>query len=131
MPSSAADFAEHDGLHDELRHDVALLRADRAADADLAGALGDGDEHDVHDADARGEQRDGADEREADAHGEGDLLELLDHRVAGEDLEVVLLAGRDFADGAQEAARLLHGVVETRGVFAPARGSTITSRQRP
>src|ERR1039457_2092420 len=50
-----ADLAEHDGLDNELRHDVTLLGADRTADADFAGALGDRDEHDVHDADARRE----------------------------------------------------------------------------
>src|SRR5688572_23849677 len=55
----AADFAEDDGFEDELCHDVALFGADGAADANLAGALGDGDEHDVHDADAGSEEGDG------------------------------------------------------------------------
>ena len=36
---------------------------------------------------------------------------------AGQDLEVVVVGGRDFADGAQETARLLDGVLELRGVF--------------
>src|ERR1017187_8103575 len=41
----AADLAEHDGLDNELGHDVAFLGADGAANPDLTGALGDRDEH--------------------------------------------------------------------------------------
>ena len=52
----AAEQAEGDGLDQELQHDVAALRADGDADADLAGALGDAHEHDVHDADAADDQ---------------------------------------------------------------------------
>src|SRR5579862_9433755 len=48
----AADEAEHDGLAEELELDRLFRGADRDAHADLARALGDGDEHDVHDADA-------------------------------------------------------------------------------
>src|SRR5690349_15102126 len=48
----AADGCEHQCLHEELRHDVRRLRADRHADADLACSFGDGHQHDVHDADA-------------------------------------------------------------------------------
>src|SRR2546422_7234271 len=38
------------------RSDVGLRRAERLADADFAGALGDRHEHDVHDADPAHEQ---------------------------------------------------------------------------
>ena len=55
--NDAADFAEHDGFHNELHQDVPLLRADGPADTDLAGPFRDGHEHDIHDADARGNQR--------------------------------------------------------------------------
>ena len=44
-----------------------LPRADGFADADLAGALRDADQHDVHDADAGREQGDDADDERADA----------------------------------------------------------------
>src|SRR5215510_5045767 len=47
----AADFAEDNRLENELSHDVALFSADGAADSDLASALGDRDQHDVHNAD--------------------------------------------------------------------------------
>src|SRR5208282_4314949 len=107
----AADFAQHDGLHDELGHDVPLLGADGAADADLARPLGDRDEHDVHDADAGGEQGDGTHHRHADAHGQGEGIELGDHGIVGQDLEIILLPGRHFADGAQNARGFLHARV--------------------
>ena len=58
MPGDPADQRQQDGLEQELGEDRALGRTDRFADADLAGALGDGDEHDVHDADAADEERD-------------------------------------------------------------------------
>ena len=43
-----------------------LPGADRLADADLPGPLGDGHQHDVHDPDAADEQRDGGDRAEQD-----------------------------------------------------------------
>ena len=54
----AADGGLDDGLDEELGDDVLPLGAEGPADADLAGAFGDGGEHDVHDADAADEQRD-------------------------------------------------------------------------
>src|SRR5262245_51687417 len=36
----AAEFAEHHGFHDELRHDISFLGADGATNADLARAFG-------------------------------------------------------------------------------------------
>ena len=48
----ATDGAEGDSFDQELGEDVVALGADGFADADLAGAFGDGDEHDVHHADA-------------------------------------------------------------------------------
>ena len=47
---------EDDGLDKELGDDVFSLRAESAADADLAGALSDGGEHDVHNADSSDEE---------------------------------------------------------------------------
>ena len=58
----------------------ALAGADRLADADLAGALGDRHQHDVHDADAADQQRDADD----GAHHRGDAAE--DRGVGLEDL---------------------------------------------
>src|SRR5258708_2789060 len=66
----AAD-GQGDGFEEELQQDVAALGADGHANADLAGALGDAHEHDVHDADATDEQGDRGNRKEQraqDAH---------------------------------------------------------------
>jgi hypothetical protein len=75
-----ADERQRHRLDQELHEDVAPARADRLADADLARALGDRHQHDVHDADAADEQGD-ADDRADDG---GDAAEDL--RVDVEDL---------------------------------------------
>ena len=86
----AADAGEHDGLDQELLGDVAPLGAQGAADADLAGPLGDGRQHDVHDADAADQQRDRGDRAEDDAELPGRLLGL-EQQVVGDDHVDVLL----------------------------------------
>ena len=48
--------------------DVPFACADRHADADLAGAFGDRDQHDVHDADAADQQRYRSDRAEQQRH---------------------------------------------------------------
>ena len=58
MPIDPAGERDDRRLDQELTDDVALLRADGAADADLARPLHHAGEHDVHDADAADEQRD-------------------------------------------------------------------------
>ncbi len=65
-----ADEGDDGGFDEELAADVDGGCAESLADADLAGALGDGDQHDVHHADAaerEGQQRDGAEEERHDA----------------------------------------------------------------
>ena len=57
---SACD-ADEDGFDEELGQDVHAPCADRHAQADFAGALGDGDVHDIHDADAAHHERDAGD----------------------------------------------------------------------
>jgi len=52
----APDGAESHSLHRELGKDGSLGRADGFADSDLTSTLGDGNEHDVHDADAADHQ---------------------------------------------------------------------------
>src|SRR5688500_7402992 len=52
----AAKNAEGDRFGEKLQQDIVAARADREADADLAGAFGDADEHDVHNADAADEE---------------------------------------------------------------------------
>ena len=57
----SAESGERHRFGEELPDDIAPTRANGFANADFAGALGDGHQHDVHDADAADEQADGTD----------------------------------------------------------------------
>src|SRR5205814_217552 len=52
----AAGKGNQHGFDDKLTHDVRAPRADGAANADFAGTLEDGGQHDVHDADSADKQ---------------------------------------------------------------------------
>src|SRR5207247_4469205 len=104
---------------EELKHDVEARRAQRLPHADLARALGDGHEHDVHDADAADQQPHRA------AAGE-QVFERLRRLLEGRqnvrliaDLEVVVLAGADLVLAPQHTLdldhRQVHGV-QVRGL---------------
>ena len=58
-PQHAAGKAEQDGFHEELLQDVVPPGPDGHPQADLAGPLGDGNEHDVHDPHPAHHQRNG------------------------------------------------------------------------
>ena len=98
----AAEGGEHHGLEDELAEDVGGRGADGHPQADLADALRDRHEHDVHDADAAHEQGDRRDRREQHghragdgAHGGGDLRHV-------DDAEVVVVGVREAVALAQK-----------------------------
>ncbi len=111
MPAGAGDEGEDQAFEQELREYVAAACAEGFEDADLAGALGDGDEHDVHDADAADGEGHGADDAEEDleADGEGhDLFRVFDGVPHAESffiggIEVVALRhdGADGGDGTE------------------------------
>ena len=95
------------GLDEELHQDVALARADRHADADLARPLGDAHEHDVHDADAADEQ---ADRRDGEAEAATSIARIAFGRLLASSAcvridEVVAGAGVDAVALAQDAPR--------------------------
>ena len=69
--------------------------ADGHAQADLAGALGDGDEHDVHDADAADDERNRRDAQQQCAHQARGRSERLHHFGHIPDLEIVRVARLD------------------------------------
>ena len=69
-PTDAGGDADHERLGEELCEDGAVRAADRLAEADLLGALGDDDQHDVHDADGADAEGDQARGREEEAHRE-------------------------------------------------------------
>ena len=93
----AAEEAEGDGFDEELHEDGGRGSADGFAEADLAGALGDADEHDVHDADAADDEGD-ADETGGNfGDDEDDGVDLLDAALGVVDAEGVVVAGADVA----------------------------------
>ena len=73
----STDEGDGERFGQKLEEDVAAARAQRLLDADFAGALRDGDEHDVHQADAADAQRQGADETEQNLEADGDDFELV------------------------------------------------------
>src|SRR4030095_12971800 len=91
-----ADPADRDGLGQELDEDVAAARADRATDADLAGALEDVGEHDVHDPDPADEERDARDPSHDDVEDLPRPL-ALGEQLLGDDDGAVPARGDDVA----------------------------------
>ena len=77
-----ADRAGGDGddrrLEDQLHEEIAMRRAERLAQADLAGALGHRDQHDVHHADGADRQGEHAAGGEEDRDGGQDRSDQLD-----------------------------------------------------
>src|SRR5688500_4877160 len=67
----SADERERDRFEEKLKENMAALRADGHANADLARPFGDGDEHDVHDADPSHEERDGGNRQNQIGHRTG------------------------------------------------------------
>ena len=65
----AAERAQENSFDQKLREDVSAMGTDGEADTDFAGALGDGNKHDVHDADASDDEGDSGDAREQSRHG--------------------------------------------------------------
>ncbi len=55
--------AEDERFEEELEHDVAGAGADGFADADFAGALRNGDEHDIHNANTADNEGNACNER--------------------------------------------------------------------
>ena len=115
---NAADAGQRDGFDEELQQHFARCGADGEADADLVRALGHGDEHDVHDADAADQQRHPCHRREQHGHELRRGAQRLGDLPRVEDVEVVVLVAlqvpplahdlRDHCDQF-EAVRAFHG----------------------
>lgn len=82
---------EDDGFDEELHDDVLPFGSQGTADPDFAGALGDGGEHDVHDADATHEEGDGGDGAEDDVEHALGGLGFAQELEGDDELEVFLL----------------------------------------
>src|SRR6185312_15416403 len=89
-PGEPAAEAEEHGFGEELKQHLQAARADRHAQPDLARALGNRDQKNIHDADAADEERDRGDGRKKKRHdpaaafrGAGDLAQVADIEVFG------------------------------------------------
>ena len=100
-----AGEAEQRGLDEELAADEPGLRAERLAEADLPDALGDRDQHDVHDADAAHEQRDDGDAAQHHGQRPVDRAGRGQDRLLGGDREVRVVVGGDAVEVPQEWRR--------------------------
>ena len=102
MPSRPPGHGEHEGLDQELGHDVAPPRPDRLADPDLPRPLAYRDQHDVHDPDAAHEQADRRDAGQEQGQEAGDRPERGQQLCLVHDREVVLGPCGDPVPGAQQ-----------------------------
>ena len=75
-PQYTAQRGQHGSLGEELPQDALLLGADGDLQADFPGALGHGDQHDVHHADAADDKGDGGDPDELAVGTFGQALQI-------------------------------------------------------
>ena len=86
------------------------LRADGFADADFPGSFGDGDEHDVHHADAAHQQSHRSDREHQHENQIADFVPEIEKVVGSENREVVRLVIGEAAFSAQQVADFLDGL---------------------
>src|SRR3954470_9045986 len=90
-PEQAADRGEDDSFSEKLNQNLLPSCAQCLADADLTRALGHGDHHDRHHADAADHQRNGGNRDQDQKDTTADAIPDLQDGVLGRDVEVVLL----------------------------------------
>ena len=71
-------------LGEELPHHVATPRPDRQPQPDLPGALGDREQHDVHDPDAAHDEGDAGERSEQESHRRGCAGQRAHHLLGGD-----------------------------------------------
>src|SRR5208282_2784330 len=77
QPDASAQGGQERAFHKKLGQNRAMGRSERFAQSDLAGAFGNGDEHDVDDADRAEGERDHTDHAEKIIHAVKDLADAL------------------------------------------------------
>src|SRR5260370_16936593 len=80
-PDDASRAGEYNSFGEELPDDVAAARADGFAHANLASALRDGHQHNVHHADAADKKPDTTHDANQNRHRPGDLTNLFGDRL--------------------------------------------------
>jgi hypothetical protein len=94
-----------------LFQDVSASRSQRFSYPDLAGALRDAGEHDVHDHDAADHQEDRYDSHHRPGQRTGEIVPELHDGVGPEDAEVVRFIRRKMPARAHDGPRLVHGLL--------------------
>src|ERR1700690_4399543 len=119
----SANEGDSESFGQKLEEDVSAPCAERFLYADFARALGDRDEHDVHQADAADAESQGADEAEQDLEANGDDLELVDlhHKIKDHEGAAVggielVLRGHDVAHGLLDPFIVIGFVIEEDGI---------------
>src|SRR5205807_2869228 len=107
-PQQAADKSNGKSLCEELKQDVPAAGAERLFHSNFTSALGDGDQHDVHQTDAADAQGQRADKAKKNLQADGDDFELMNllHQVEDAQGTAVGLIELVFA-GQYGAGRLL------------------------
>src|ERR1035437_1272213 len=115
----SADGGDGEGLGQKLREDVTLARAERLFDADFAGALLHGHQHDVHQPDAGDAQGERADQGEQHLQGDGQHLELLELGEQVGDEDGAFIGGAKVVGGGQGLAQALFGQLVVAVIAEP------------
>ena len=112
----AAGTGERHRFEQKLPGDVAAARADRFAHADLASALGNADQHDVHHADTADQQTDRTENDGGNRDHRDDVVEFLDLHFRGRDQEIIFAVVGDVAAAAQHFGDLINSLIELIGI---------------
>src|SRR4029077_14542748 len=110
-----ANGGHRGGFNQELQQDVAAARANGFADAALAGSLGDGHQHDVHDDDAADDQGDGGDADHHDEERSTDVLPQFEKGVGRLDREVVFGGIGQMMAAAHDLANFIDAGLDVGG----------------
>src|ERR1017187_3709497 len=119
---NSADESNGECLGQKLEENMPAARSERFLDADLTGALGHGNKHDVHQADAADAQRERADEAEQNLQADGDELELVNLHHQIKDIQSATVGGIELVLlGHDVARRLLDAFIVVGFVIEPDR----------
>src|SRR5690606_38058769 len=111
-----AGESEHNGLDNELGQHGGAACSHSHAQTDLLGALGDADQHDVHDANAPDEQADKGDAAKNPDQHVDELVAQLQEVVRADELKVVIRADANPPPLAHDLRYLLLGLFQVRAV---------------
>ena len=98
-----------------MAQDIAAARPEGFAQADFAGALRDGDEHDVHNDDSADEEGDGGNRDSYEEEAAADVLPEGEERVARFNGKVIFLSVCKMASAAHDLADFVDGFLNLGG----------------